>query len=476
MRGNLFKIISGSGIIFLAVISAVFPVDAEEAVLIIDAGNETGEKPILQGFLYGFELSPLNFKASPDFIKLARELKPKFWRLGFENTFKNELAYNLIKTEFLPESEPKITFSGHIIIQKDVGCPVLLGPDCPAVLRNYPSGAKCFETRQELIAARKTALEEALKEIRAKNIVPEYFDIFNEPDLLWLLNKPDVERRVVLFEALKGECGVIRSYIPNAKIVAPSTSAYDRDLFFSLLKYISDNNLSVGAVSWHEFKDPQDIPAHVEDFRRMLASFPSLGMMEAHINEYSQAEEHLIPGWAVGWLYYLERSGVEWASRSCWYRAKGDSECGDGLDGLLTKDLKPQPLYWVYRRYADFDGLKRLRVSVPIVNLVALAGKNDSGSVIRILAGGYHAKYRQPKSAPIDVMVAVQNYPYPGPVTVEIEKIPDNNNAGALLEPVRVSAERMHSQNGTLFIPIAGYIEGDAYYIVINNPDNEKSG
>lgn len=467
MCGRFFMILSGICVILMVVISAVISVNAGELTLTVDAGSEIGKKPLLQGFLYGFELSPLNLKASPDFIKLARELKPKFWRLGFETAFKNELAYNLIKMEFRPISEPKITFSGHIIIQKDAGYPVLLGPDCPAVLRNYPLGTKCFETKQEFIAARKTVLEEALKEIHDRNITPEYFDIFNEPDLLWLINKPDAERRAVLFEALKRECGVIRSHIPNAKIVVPSTSAYNSDFFFSLLQYLRDNNLLVDAVSWHEFKDPQDIMMHVEDFRKMLASFPSLGMVEVHINEYSQSEEHLIPGWAVGWLYYLEKSEVEWASRSCWNRIGGDSECGDGLDGLLTKDLKPQPLYWVYRRYADFDGLNRLNVSVPLKNIAALAGKNNSGSEIRILVGGYYAKFGQPKSAPIDVMIAVQNYPRLGPVIVEIENIPDNNNGGALLDPVRISAERMHPQNGTIFIPIAGYHDGDAYYIVI---------
>ena len=96
------------------------------------------------------------------------------------------------------------------------------------------------------------------------------------------------------------------------------------------------------------------------------------------IDEYAPAAQHHLPGFAVGWFYYLEKSGVLSVSRACWNVMDSVNgiwdDCWDGLDGLFMKDnLTPQALYWVFNRYAQMLGRKLTSTSSASNDVVALA-------------------------------------------------------------------------------------------------------
>jgi len=109
----------------------------------------------------------------------------------------------------------------------------------------------------------------------------------------------------------------------------------------ALLHLAESRELHIDAYGWHEFGRPEQVADHVEDFRRLLKSHPKLASGPILIDEYQSEAQHLLPGFAVGWLYYLEQSGVQQAMRACWDLPKPSGglfeTCWTGLNGCSQK-------------------------------------------------------------------------------------------------------------------------------------------
>ncbi len=451
--------------------------------IVVDAAGAYSSSKSLQGFLGGFA-DRVDF---PDHGIVA-QLKPRMWRVGLypENyyiassygadiTWETSGGYYILKHTWYNECGPGFQ-----------GC------DCSS-----PSVPKPPQPWLDGFQEYKQYIKNIVKASIQNNIPVAYWDWWSEPN-----NYGRFGTQEQMFATFKAFHDAVREAEKETgvrqKIVAPSVENFvgedwqDNNNCFvggtrgertfkleDFLKFVEDNNLRLDALSWHEFPMPDDAFTHIRAVRQYFAEHPKLcnpTCPEIHINEYQGIEQHLLPGNTVGWIYNLEKSKVDWASRACW-----DFGCWGGLDGLLMQDSKtPQANYWVHRAYADMDGAKRLIAETSDTHTIALASKNDAAKEIRLLVGRY-CNYGDKtwidcylsgvkNGPPAEISLQIKNYPYGTNAEVEIYRIPNNNNVPtALLSPAFVSKRTVAVQNNALAIKIENFEDNDAYNVVIRN-------
>jgi hypothetical protein len=201
--------------------------------------------------------------------------------------------------------------------------------------------------------------------------------------------------------------------------------------------------------------------------QQYLSANPSLcnpACPEIHINEYAGSGTHLIAGWTVGWLHYLEEAGVDQAHRACWDVSGGWSTCWAGFDGVLLQDnVTTQHIYWVYKWHADTLASTRLSVDTTSSGVVALARLNDPAKEISVLAGRYDGGTGS-------VALAIKNYPYRNKLAkVTVDRIPTNANIpSALSAPAPVSSSEIEiAKDGTVNITLDSFQDGEAYLVSV---------
>jgi hypothetical protein len=200
-------------------------------------------------------------------------------------------------------------------------------------------------------------------------------------------------------------------------------------------------------------------------------AYQTLGSPEIHINEYASSEDHLIPGWSVGWLYYMEKAGVDASNRACWDVVQGKttwSDCWAGLNGVFLKDNKTtQPVYWVHRAYADMSGSRLLNMTTSQKRSVALAARDDLSQTIRMLIGRYYEKGKKGPTA--DLEVTLEAYPFTNAAAVQaaVFRIPNGNGPASLSSPVAVSSNILPVNNGRIEFVLRDFRDGDAFNVIL---------
>lgn len=427
----------------------------------IQAGREI-ELNFLQGFLHG-----VTYNAAEDntkTVELISALRPQFWRLS---NYSNNIYEFVTNEAKLPQRfGTKITFVLQDAFNNKYGSPVTVSSSC--------SERGCFSSFNELKSAWTTYLDTVMSEITRQNLKIEYFDVFNEPHYGWSGVKPNE-----FLELFKIAHDTVRKYQPSAKIVALSLGDIENNpnsfsaAFTLFLDFVVKNDLRLDAVSWHEFAAPEDIVGRVNLMKKLFSERPQLcspACPEIHINEYASPESHLIPGVTAGWLYYMEKAGVNQAHRACWdtrdsQSGKEWSDCWDGFNGILLEDnITPQNLYWVHQSYASLAKGKRLRIETNKTRTVALASRDDEAKEMEIILGRYG--YQGNKS---DVAIKIESWPYGSEkVSAKIWKIPTNNNQPlALQAPISIAPQTFPVTNGNISIALSAVADGEVYYLTL---------
>jgi hypothetical protein len=428
--------------------------------IVINAGIETKQTPLV-GFVHG-----ITYDESKDYtrtLELLGSLKPKFWRLaGYNNVYE----FVVEKGMFPGTSSTSITVNFQGLFNQKYGFPIGVAPCSSDV-----SG--CFETYKELEDAWTDLLHEFMKHAVADEITMDYFDVFAEPNWGW--EGVSNEQKLELFRIAHD---VARSYIPDIRIIGIDLGGIESNpgsflgVYVPFLDYVVKNGLRVDVVSWHEFRHPEEVVPRTEEMRRLISERPTLcdpRCPEIHVNEYAGPESHLIPGVNVGWLYYLEKAGVDQANRACWDDLgrifKKWSSCWAGFNDMFLEDnVMPQLTYWIYKTYADM-GETRLRSESSETRTVALASRDDSKEEISILIGAYE------KVNPRTVDVTIKDYPYGnGPATVLIHKIPNYGNVvRAMPELPEAKVRTLSVDGGSVTVEIENFKQGEAYYVTIRS-------
>lgn len=435
----------------------------------IYADKNLGAPTLKQGFVSGITYNP-----STDYtqtINLISALKPKSWRLGVDDN--TVYGFVLIRSNFPLTLGTKITTGpqGWFAWQYRHGWNGIRGEDTPirmAPACNPTKDEGCFKSFENLKAIWASRTEIWIQGINKYNRVVDYFEPFNEPEDRYHSWRGVSEQQ--LFELFKIFHDVVRKNRPNAKIIGPSMASYDKNVIGRFLRYVVHNNLRLDGVSWHAYETPNRVPTQANEIREFYEAEPKLcnpTCPEIRIDEYGPGEHHLFSGSGVVWLYYLEKAGVDYASRGCFDVESGGqkwSDCWYGFSGMLLKDnVTPQPLYWAYKAYADMSGV-RISSETSDIATVAIASKDDAKKELRILAGKYDVGV---KSGPVTIVV--NNYPYGGAsAKVEISRIPNMGNTPKALPSLPSPEKRtLTINNKVLSITIDNFSSGEAYSIIV---------
>ncbi|OGZ07050.1 MAG: hypothetical protein A3D65_00140 [Candidatus Lloydbacteria bacterium RIFCSPHIGHO2_02_FULL_50_13] len=439
-------------------------------------GNQSlGPFKLLQGFIHGITYQiGTNYSST---IEKIDALKPQNWRIS---NFINDV-YEFVVTEanYPGRFGTKIVFVvDDAFINSKNDSFVILDPSCPPA----NSTDNCFATFDEMKTEWANFIDLMMQPVITQQSVTHYFDIFNEPEpgTSGKMRGLSSEQFLELFRLAHNG---IRVYGMPVKIVAPSIADYDKVALEGFLTYVINNNLRLDALSWHEFNwsglnttSPEVVPVHVNEMRQFFSEHPQLcnpACPEIHINEYA-GENHFVPGWAVGWLYYLGlgQTNVDVANRACWDVWNGTkdwSNCWAGINGMLMDDnVTPQAIYWVHKFYADLLGSIQLKTTSTHAKTVAIAGKINSENTLGVMVG----RYGGVAGGAANVNVVISKYPYTTTgskkVKVQLWRVPKPTlSAEPLLSPIELPARTISITEGTVSFSMLNFVDGDAYLIVI---------
>ena len=280
----------------------------------------------------------------------------------------------------------------------------------------------------------------------------------------------------------------IKAADPNARIIGPSLIAWkagpadtqvDGIDMRSFLDFCAANGLRFDAFSFHAnvsyslpgWYEPDDSPAQpaqvqtdVAQLRSMLAERPSLGSPQILVNEYGSPDTAELPGWSVGWIAALDRSGAVGAGRSCW------DGCGPSLDGLLTSDgSQPLPAFWVYSFYAGMTG-NTVPVTSSFTDVTGVASV-ASGGTISVLLGRHqnctsavNLDCPSLPAAPVTVQIQV---PSGNSATVTLAAIPMGPTPTSPLYQLTPSRFTVPVTNGVATLSTPALHDGDAVEITV---------
>jgi hypothetical protein len=420
--------------------------------IVVHGDRDLGVSRLRQGFVHG-----IDYQKGKDYsrtIALISALKPMVWRFS---DYGNVYAF-VVGEARLPQTLGTETVAViQDLFNMRYGSDVRVRPVC------LPRQKNCFSSYDAFKKSWMDVVNAAIRTDAEKKLTIDYIDVFAEPD--YGSGKLDVTLEQ-LGDIFKSTHDALRQYRSDTKIVAPSISNFSGRLLKRLLVFVAENDLRLDALSWHEFNAPEMLPSHVNEIREFIKTQPRLcnpRCPEIHINEYA-SEDQQIPGYGVGWLYYLEKAGVDKASRACWDLPKGESTCWAGFNGMLAQDnVTPRPLYWAYKAYADMSDARRVVSESSLPQTVAIAGKDESKGEFRILAG----KYGQ-KGASGRVTIEVRNFrTNVSSVSAEISRIPDSAGVQTLTAPPPHQREVIRVQDNSFSIVIPDFRDGDAYSIVV---------
>jgi xylan 1,4-beta-xylosidase len=179
-----------------------------------------------------------------------------------------------------------------------------------------------------------------------------YWDIWNEPDTLGSWRGP----RDAFFATWIRAAQILRQILgPDTRIGGPSASSFQPAFFEAFLSSCLRAGCEVNFLCWHELEPWSDIALverNVRDARREYVDSPrfrTLKLNEIHVNEYVGEVDQYRPAELLAFLFYLERGGADYASRSCWGRHCEDNSI-DGIIDPATRE--PRAPWWVHALYA----------------------------------------------------------------------------------------------------------------------------
>jgi hypothetical protein len=317
----------------------------------------------------------------------------------------------------------------------------------------------CFTSFENLRQAWNTTIRNFLSDTKGTRIA--FFDLLAEPDATF----QNVSRDQ-LYELAKDAYSLVKQIRPEAKTVGPSIISFKPRVLDPLIAYMVRDGIRFDAISWHELgNDPDVIGQHVATMKSIFQKYPAIcqpSCPEIHINEYQGEDTMLIPGNAVGWLSNLESSNIDQANRACWGGDKGSpilyESCWYGFSGFLMSDnLTPQPLYWIYKFYAELNA-SRFATKSTLSKITAISGQLSNGKV-GILVGNYGM-------SPNAVRLQLVNFTKS---SAQIDVIRIGNTFNKVKSLARVDSKGVNAvtTNSVLSFDLDSLAAGDAYWIVI---------
>ena len=175
------------------------------------------------------------------------------------------------------------------------------------------------------------------------------YEIWNEPYGTWQTEENGGEFKATLW---KPTFDLIKQSDPDAKIIGPSFSYYNRGRLQDFLSYCKENNCLPDIICWHELGGAANITTNISSYRALEKEL-GIEPLEITINEYSSAT-HIYegaPGVSALFIARFERNMVESAAISWWF-----TQYPGRLGSLLTPSVEPGGGWWFYKWYGEMTG------------------------------------------------------------------------------------------------------------------------
>ena len=251
----------------------------------------------------------------------------------------------------------------------------------------------------------------------------------------------------------------IRAAIPDAVIVGPSTAGQPSPKWgwFTLyLDFIKENQVVPNYLSWHQLVPDSDPQMSKDDLDQMLAK-RGITVEGYQVNEYGSSVSEQQAGPSAWYLGRFERTGID-ALRANWGMGGGLYK---GMGDLVTDGNQPTPAWWVYRRYAQMNGVM-VKV-IPGTQVDGAAALDTEQAQVMIVLGSR-------TEITGDVSAVLQNIPpqllRDGRVHIRIERIPEG--FGPLNNPVVVFDQKIAVSGSVLSLPFRWNSVYDAYVIFVS--------
>lgn len=311
-------------------------------------------------------------------------------------------------------------------------------------------------------------------EDQVRNLAVEYgtsviYDIWNEPDqpFFWPfwsgMSAEEDEKSAEFFEAFARAHDAIREVLGDTAVISgPSFGGIDEPLLQKFMDFCLHEGLTVQVLSVHLIYDPDHTFGDVEsELNRLYQDYiagpvyAAVGVAELHVNEYGAPKQYGRPGSMLALMRVMERAGVSQAMRASWGRAEAftgdlngylvfagiaeplvEVEPNPGaMSDLLTPELRPRPIWWAYKLYAEGAGSRvaadsQLDFIMPLASRASEALAHDQ----LLLAGNDSGNHPE---RPDTIGVRLNDVPEAGMATLRLSRIPYDDSI-ELDEPVVV--------------------------------------
>lgn len=329
-----------------------------------------------------------------------------------------------------------------------------------------------------------TFVSDKVNEMIADDWVPDYLDIWNEPNSDNFASGDVATMTVANFnELFKRAHDVIRAIDPTIKLIAHCTPApYWTDTGLALefggyaldqfLDYSETNSLTWDAIAWHEnaskvtdagdvYQQTTNVDRHVAMYKLVMADHPGVVTDDTFlINEYNSSATYRLAGWCVGYFRALEDSGAAHAVRAIW-----DSNFGISSIGGITST------YWVHQKYAEMADLPRMQVtSSSSFQVDGLAVQDDAKKAVRVMCGRHWGGAAANGATDASVALTV-DWPYSTPAHAYLTRLPVGASTTLTDLDTTITTE---SPSGTYTVDVDTVHTGDAFTLELieDPPDN----
>lgn len=271
------------------------------------------------------------------------------------------------------------------------------------------------------------------------------YEIWNEQHGTWNEEANGGDFFTVLW---KPTYDLLREIAPDARIIGPSDSYYNRSRLEEFLTFCDEdeNDCLPDVICWHELGGPQNVSANIDNYRNLEREL-RIDPMEISINEYSSDNHDYegAPGVSAAFIAKFERKGVESAAISWWFPPYAGR-----LGSLLTTNsLEKGGGWWFYKWYGDMTGYMA-NVTPPSQSgdgLDGTANLDMSNEFSSIIFGG---------NLTGDVSVDVSGVPesFGDSVEVMVEEVPWESRNTAVTYPTLISLTTMPVEGGELSVPV----------------------
>jgi hypothetical protein len=278
---------------------------------------------------------------------------------------------------------------------------------------------------------------------------------------------------------------IVRSRMPNAKIIGPEYAAYDQNRLQTFLSFAKANNVLPDVLAWHEIIQPSgcgvgpavvacsgtdvdyigqySFDSRVATIRNYMTS--TLGLAQPipiEVDESLTPNTHLRPGGFVASAVTAQRNGLRNIGIACWTEnISGADNCSvSSLNGAITPDLAhKRSRWWAVKSYADLAG--RYRQVTGADGFDGLASWDSASQTIRMTLANIGGQ-----SSTNLVLSNMASATANQHAAVTVQRIQDQGETTVDTLPAPTTLNLTVS-GGILTIPITGSAQWDAYAITI---------